>query len=221
PDPGRAAENRVQAVEAERDAAVGRRAVTKRLQEVTEAQSGLLRRNLQHLLETHLLHLGLVNTDRAAAQFDAVHHHVVVLAANFFRIACQQRDVLHHRRGERVMARIPTVLFLVEAQQRKVHHPEKLKAVWINGQLPLSLQNLGAVKPDSAEDLTRDQPLVGGEQNQVALLDRELVLERRFFGVIEERHDRRLPFAVLDLDVGEALRSETLREFGHGLDRAL
>jgi len=28
-----------------------------------------------------------VNTDRAAAEFDAVHHHVIVLAADFFRVA--------------------------------------------------------------------------------------------------------------------------------------
>ena len=61
-----------------------------------------------------------MNTNRAAAEFHAVHDHVVMLAADFLRIGLEQRNVLRHRRGERMMAGIPAVLFLVETEQREI-----------------------------------------------------------------------------------------------------
>ena len=43
-------------------------------------------------------------TEEATTEFDAVEHDVVMLAADFFRIGLEQRNVLRHRRGERMMA---------------------------------------------------------------------------------------------------------------------
>ena len=60
----------------EREAAVRRRAVAQRVQQEAEARLGLLgvdAEDVEHLL----LDLGLVDTDRAAADLDAVEHEVV------------------------------------------------------------------------------------------------------------------------------------------------
>jgi len=92
------------------------------------------------------------------------------------------------------MTRIPPVLFLVEAQQRKIHNPQEVKPIGGNRQLPLPFQNVRAVKPDFAEDFARIQPLIGGEQNQIAFLDGQLLCQRSLFGVAEKFHNRRFPF---------------------------
>ena len=72
-----------------------------------------------------------MDTNRAAAEFHAVDHDVVVLAANFLRVGLEQRDVLGHGRGERMMARIPAVLFPVEAEQREFNHPQEIELLRI------------------------------------------------------------------------------------------
>ena len=145
-----------------------------------------------------------MDANGAAAQLDAVDDDVVVLAADLFRVALEQRDVLGHRRGERMMTGIPAVLFVVEPEERKFNHPQEIEAVGGNGELALGLEHVGAVKSDFSEDFAGGQPLVGGKQNQVAFFDLELLGERRFFGGAEELHDGRLPFAALDFDVGQA-----------------
>src|SRR5581483_5931540 len=220
-DAGGTAEDGVEAIEAEGDATVRRRAVTEGFQHVPKARLNHLRRNLQYLFKNCFLHLGLMNTYRSATQFDAVHDHVVVLAAHLLGIAEQQRDVLGHRCGERMMAGVPAVLFLVEAEEREIHDPEEFELVGGNAELPLLLQHVGAVEANLAKNLAGGQPLVGGEENEIALLDGQLLCQSGFLRVVEEFDDGRFPFAVFDLDVGEAFRAETLGVFGHVLDLAL
>src|SRR6185312_16068791 len=65
-----AGEDGHQAVEPERDPAVRRRAVLQRLEQEAEAPIGLLLGHAESL-EDLLLDLGLVDTDRAAAELDA------------------------------------------------------------------------------------------------------------------------------------------------------
>ena len=101
-----------------------------------------------------------------------------MLAANLLRIGLEQRNILGHRRGERMMAGIPAVVLAVETEQRKFHDPEEVELMRINRQLALPFQNLGAIQTDLAEDFAGVQPLVGGEQNQIAFLNRELGGER-------------------------------------------
>src|SRR5881296_1658226 len=106
-----------------------RSAVSKRFQQIAEARFHHFRRDLQHLLENGLLHIRLVDADRAATQFPSVDDYVVMLATDFFGVGGQQRDVLGNRRGERMMTGIPAVLLLVETQERKIDHPEEIKSV--------------------------------------------------------------------------------------------
>ena len=77
--------------------------------------------------------------------------------------------------GEGMMAGIPAVLFAVETEQRKFDDPEEIKPAVGNGELALGLENVGAIEPDFAEDFAGVEPLVGGEENQVAFLDVEFL----------------------------------------------
>ena len=196
-------------------------AVFERVEHVAEAQFRFFRRDREQFFEDGLLHVGLMDTDRAAAEFDAIHDDVVMLAANFFRISFQQRDVFRDGCGERMMAGIPAVLFAIKAEQRKFDDPEKIKLLRIYHELPLPFQNLGAIKANLAEDFASVQPLVGGEENQIAFLNRELGGERGFLGFAEKFHDGRFPFAAFDLNERETFRTKTLGVFGHGLNLAL
>ena len=72
-----------------------------------------------------------------------------------------------------MMAGIPAVLFLVQRQQREIHHPQKIEAARIDHQLAARFQNIGAINADFAQDFAGGQPLVGGKENQVAFLDFE------------------------------------------------
>ena len=87
--------------------------------------------------------------------------------------------------------------------------------------LPCAFQNVGAIQADLAEDFAGIQPLVGGEQNQIAFLDFQFRRERGFFRVVEKFHDGRFPFAVFNFDECQAFRAKTLRVFGHRFDLAL
>src|SRR6185437_10891794 len=160
-----AAENRAEAIEAEGDAAVRRGAVFEGFEHVTETGFDHFRRNSQHFFEDGFLHFGLVNTNRAAAEFNAVHNDVIVLATDFFRVGFEQRDILAHGRGKRMMAGIPAILLAVEAEQREFDDPEEIKLIARDGELALPLQNIGAIETNLAENFAGSEPLIGGEQN--------------------------------------------------------
>src|SRR5688500_6596784 len=117
-----------------------------------------------------------------------------------------------------MMAGIPAVLFLIEAEEREIDDPEEVEPLRIDAELALGDQDLGAVKSNPTENFTGVEPLVGREQDQVAFLDIELLCESGSFGVVEEFDDGRFPFAAFDFDKGEPLGAKTLRVFGHGLD---
>src|SRR5690606_2211719 len=72
----RARHHHYQAVEAEGDASVRRTAVLERVEQEAELLLRLLRADAEHA-EYRLLHLWTVDADGAAAEFGAVHHHVV------------------------------------------------------------------------------------------------------------------------------------------------
>src|SRR5581483_11654087 len=105
PDARCAAQNRVEPIESKRNPAMRWRAVTKGFEHITEARLDHLGRNLQHLFENRLLHVRLMDSNRPAAEFDAIHDHVIMLTAHLLRIAGEKLHVLRHRRGEGMMAR--------------------------------------------------------------------------------------------------------------------
>ena len=75
--------------------------------------------------EHPLLQLGVVDTDRAAGELDAVEHDVVGERARRRRIAVEQRQVLGVRMGERVMHGAEAALVRAPLDQRKVGHPQQ------------------------------------------------------------------------------------------------
>src|SRR5439155_13572255 len=141
---------------------VRRSAVPESFQQIAEARFHHLRRDLQHLLENGLLHIRLVDTNRAAAQFPPINDYVVMLATDLFWVGGQERDVLGNRRSERMMTGIPAVLLLIETQERKIDHPEEIKSIGRNLQPALRFQKLGAVEADFAQDFAGSQPLISG-----------------------------------------------------------
>src|SRR5687767_13638334 len=93
-----------------------------------------------------------MNTDRAAAQLNAIHHDVIVLATDFLRFSFQERNVRRHRSRERMMAGIPAILFAIEAQQRKFNYPQEIKSARVNCELAFSLQDIRAIETNLAEN---------------------------------------------------------------------
>src|SRR4029077_15056153 len=174
PNAGRAAKNGHQAVETQRDAAVGWRAVFEGLKQVAKPQLRLVRRDLQDLLEHRFLDFRVMNSDRAAPQLDSVDHDIIVLAPDFAGVGFEERDVLGHGGREWMVAGIPAVLLLVEAQQREVHEPKEIKIVGWDVQLSLCFEQVGAIKADFAQNFARAEPLVGGEEDQIAFFQCQL-----------------------------------------------
>ena len=139
-DARRAAEQRHHPVEAERNAAVGRRAEGEGLEHVAEPAFHDIGRDFQHVLEDFLLQRRLVDPDRAAAEFHAVEHDIVMLAADPLRVAVEERRILRHRSGERMVRRHVAVLRLVMAHQGKIHDPEEFPVVRPQRELAALLQ---------------------------------------------------------------------------------
>src|SRR5688572_18233425 len=105
-----------------------------------------------------------------------------MLAANFFRLGFEEANVFGNWSRERMMAGVPPVLFLVEAEQREINDPEKVEAIGWDRQFALSFKELGAIKPDLAQDFAGSEPLVGGKQDQVTFLDQKFFLQSLFLG---------------------------------------
>src|ERR1035437_9102191 len=95
-----------------------------------------------------------------------------MLTADLLGVDLEHRDILGHRRGEWMVARIPAVLLLIEAQQREINDPEKIEPVCRDDQLPLPFQYVRAIESDLAQDFACREPLVSGEQDEVVPADR-------------------------------------------------
>ena len=179
---------------------------------------------MENVFKHGLLHVRLVDTNRAAAQLNTVHDNVIMLAANLLRIRLEHRNVFSHRRGEGMVTGVPPVLFFVEAEKGEINNPKKIKTSSGNGKLAGCFQKLGAVEAELAEDLARRQPLIRGEQDQVTFFNRQFLAESRFFRLAEELDDRRFPFPAFDFDVGQAFGAKFPGQIGHtvclGLRRA-
>ena len=112
-----------QAVQAERDAAVRRRAVLERVEEEAEPQLRVLVADAEQR-KIALLKRRVVDTDAAAADLDAVEHDVVRLREHLAGFSSSTVHVLSTRRGERVVHGDPPLLLLVPLEEREVGHPQ-------------------------------------------------------------------------------------------------
>ena len=116
--------------------------------------------------EDRLLDVGVVDTDRAAAELLAVPDDVVGLCPRRAGVVGVE---LARRRGERMVQRVPALLLLVPLHQRPVDDPDE------------PVLALGSIRPKRSARSSRIWPstasatgrLVGDEQEQVALLGAE------------------------------------------------
>ena len=95
---------------------------------------GLLRaysKNLEHAL----LHIGIVDTDAAAAKFIAVEHKVICVGADALQIllgvAVEPLFMLRLGGGEGVVHGVETPCFVVPFKQREVHNPKRSELLGI------------------------------------------------------------------------------------------
>jgi hypothetical protein len=119
------AEDCDQAVQAQSDPAVRRTPAGQSLEQV--AQVGCV--FSEDLLQDKLLKVGVVYTDRTAADFESVQNKVIVKAADFERIAVNEVDVIRVRLSERVMGRLEAggALAFGRKEKWKVLDPQKPK----------------------------------------------------------------------------------------------
>ncbi|OQC53445.1 MAG: hypothetical protein BWX54_02407 [Verrucomicrobia bacterium ADurb.Bin018] len=206
-----------QAVRADGQAAVRRRAVFQRPNQVAKAALNF-RLGQAQKLEHPRLELRVVNPDAAPAQLRAIEHDVVGLRADLFGVRVEQRNVFGHGRSER-MVDADQPAFLIALEQRKVRHPRELEDVVGN--------DLGPRRRQQANPAQHRQHFGRGirtEQNQVAGLDLQQQLQAGFLGFSEELDDGRFPSAVfLHANIGQAAKAALLGQarpvFLHELDR--
>src|SRR6266404_9573187 len=78
--------------------------------------------------EHFLLQVRFVNTDTSASDFNTVQDDVVRFGAHLAELLfIEQWQVLGFRSGERMMDRIPFVLFRAPLQQWEIGDPKKIK----------------------------------------------------------------------------------------------
>src|SRR5690349_7565951 len=109
-----------------------------------------------------------------------------MLAPHLPGVGLKERHVFGHRSREGMMAGIPAILLLIEAEQGEIDHPKEIESSRVEGQFALSFQHVCAVKAYFAEDLAGIEPLIGREQDQVAFLNGQLASQSLFLNWSEE-----------------------------------
>ncbi len=211
------------AVQAEGDAAVRRRAILQRVQQVAELLAGFLGADLQRA-EHLALHFLAVDTDRAAADFPAVQHHVVGLGERLAGIGFQEVFVAVLGAGERVVGGGVAAVFLVVFEHREVDHPQRLPAGREQTRLlaEFAVADLDAQRADGVVD---DFLAVRAKEDDVAVLGAGALDQFSQRGIVQVLDDGRLQAVaalghVVDLDVGQALGAIDADELGVGVDLA-
>ena len=105
-----------------------RRTQFERVDEVAELLVDLIVREAAYAQHAALL-FGVVDTDGAAAHFEAVHNQVVAVAAAGQRVAFDLVHVLVQHVRERMVLGSVLLLVLVVLEHGEVHHPEQLMAL--------------------------------------------------------------------------------------------
>src|SRR5207249_8424980 len=150
--------------------------------------------------EHFFLQLRLMYPNTAAADLDTVEHNIVGLGANFPKLLClKQRNVFRFWSCERMMHRVPFVFLGAPFEERKICNPEEIPDFGSRRKL----LHLCDAEPQPTEHFTCNFPFIRAEEDAVAFCDLEFRLQRCFLRFREKFHDRRFPFAVLDLDEGE------------------
>ena len=85
-----------------------------------------------------VLQLGVVDTDAAAAQFHAVHHHVVGVGTDVAGVAVEQWYVFVFGFGEGVVHCVVALRLLVPLKHGEVYHPQRCKRVLVAQPQPVA-----------------------------------------------------------------------------------
>src|SRR5688572_15111898 len=119
----RARKHHRNAIEAERYAAVRRRACTERVEQKAESR---LRHSVVYTEQTEnpALQRRIVDANAASAQLSAVEHDVIGKSTNFLRLAVEKPEILRVGSGEWMMYRAQRSVLLAN-EHRKVRDPEK------------------------------------------------------------------------------------------------
>jgi len=175
-----------EAVDAEGDAAVGRRAEAEGVQQMPEER--LLVGLADPERGEHLpLQIGLVDSQAAAAEFESIEDDVVGDRADAGEFTgFEFGKVPGHRPGEGVVNGVPAVFLGVPAQERKLGDPQEIELRRIGDEL----LKLGDAKPHAAEDFANRLPRAGAEEDEIALLDAQARREGGLLRLGEEFDDR-------------------------------
>src|SRR5579859_2290464 len=150
------------AVKAERQAPMGRRAELESIEQEAEFFAGFLRSDVQRT-EHPGLNLLSVYAHRASADFPAVQHHVVGLGERGAGVGIEERLVTVHGAGERMMQRVPALFVLVPLEHREVDDPQRTPVL---AGVTLLVADFHAQRAQSIVDYLG---LVSAEENEVAI----------------------------------------------------
>src|SRR6476469_5747775 len=108
-----------------------------------------------------------------------------------------------------MMHRVTFVFVRTPFEKRKVYDPKKIPHFASRHKL----LHLCDTQTQSPQHFTSNAPFISSEKNAIALLNIQLGLQRGLLSVTEEFHNRRFPFAVLNLDEGETFGAVQLCNF--------
>ena len=165
---------------------MGRCAVTQGVEQKTELGALLFFADAE-CLKHACLHIGLVDTHRATADFPTVERQVVGLGKALGGIGVHQLVVAVFRRSEGVVACRPALAFLVVFEHREIDHPKRSPGRAID--VALLVADLAA---QCAERVIDDLGLVGAEEDQVAGLGAGALHDRLQGLLVQVFDDRRL-----------------------------
>src|SRR3546814_5736812 len=112
---------------------------------ISDWSSDVCSSDLAEQIEYRLLHVGAMDTHRAATDFDTIEHDVVALRQRRTRIGTQRVGIERLGRGERMVQRDPAAGFVVTLEHRPIDDPQRAPA--IDGEL----QIIANLQPQCAE----------------------------------------------------------------------
>ena len=195
---------------------MGRRAVLQRIQQEAKFLLRLFGRDLERI-EHLFLHIGTVDTHRAAAHFPAVEHHVVAFGNALLGGGDHVVFVAVLGCGERVVHGHPAVRLFVVLEHREVHHPQRRPAV-VKQAVFLAKRTVANLDAQGADGIVDNFFLVGAKKQQVAILGTGTLqdfCQRRIVQILDHRALQAIAALghIIDLDPGQALGTVNLDEF--------
>src|SRR4029077_6783482 len=109
-----------------------------------------------------------------------------------------------------MMHRGPFVFLGAPFEKRKICDPKEIPDFTSEREL----LHLRDTQPQAAQDFAGDSPLVSRKKNAISLIDVQFRLQSGILSATKKFHDRRFPFALLNLDESKAFRAVQFCNFG-------